>query len=91
MKKSLLIASLSVISANVLGMKSPDQNEQRSSGNVVTIPESSKRNETHIANNKVTTWWSDGLRNGKEGFLKNIKEKRSEINEDEEKRKKRKK
>jgi hypothetical protein len=43
MKKSLLVANLAVITANVLGMISPEQNERRSSVNMVSISESSEK------------------------------------------------
>ena len=76
MKKSLLAAGLVVTSMNVLGMNYSEQSEQRSSVNMVSISEPSQRNELLTVSSGNTTWWSGGLEKGKEGFLRNIKEKR---------------
>ena len=76
MKKSLLTVGLAVMSANVLGMNYPEQGERRFSTNMVSISELSERIESLTVNSGMTTWWNDGLRDGKDGFLKIIKEKK---------------
>jgi len=74
MKKSLLVASLAVTTASALGMNCPEQGERRSSMNMVSISEPSERNESLTVDSETTTWWNDGLRDGKDEFLKIIKE-----------------
>lgn len=79
MKKVLYLANLAVVTASVWGMNNPEQGECKYTGNMVAITNLSESNEAFVAaadNKKASvTWWSDGLKNGKDVFLKLIKEK----------------
>lgn len=69
MRKIVWLANLVIVSASVQGMDNSEQRERKFSENMVAISELSRKNESIVASNETSTWWSNGLRNVSE-FLK---------------------